>query len=109
MSKTYKITLLPGDGIGPEVMKESVKVLDAVAEKSGFAVEYTSCNAGGAAIDAHNDPMPDSTIASCKAADAVLLGAVGGPKWDHFTGAMRPESGLLKIRKELGEIGRAHV
>ena len=102
MSKTYKITLLPGDGIGPEVIKESVKVLDAVAEKSGFAVEYTTCNAGGAAIDAHNDPMPDSTIASCKAADAVLLGAVGGPKWDHFTGAMRPESGLLKIRKELG-------
>ena len=102
MSKTYKITLLPGDGIGPEVIAESVKVLDAVAKKSGFNLEYTEQNAGGAAIDAHNDPMPDSVIETCKASDAVLLGAVGGPKWDHLTGALRPESGLLKIRKELG-------
>jgi 3-isopropylmalate dehydrogenase len=102
MPKTYKITLLPGDGIGPEVIAESVKVLDAVAAKSGFALEYTTCNAGGAAIDAHNDPMPDSVVETCKASDAVLLGAVGGPKWDHLTGALRPESGLLKIRKELG-------
>ena len=102
MSKTYNITLLPGDGIGPEVIAESVKVLDAVAEKSGFALEYTEQNAGGAAIDAHNDPMPDSVVETCKASDAVLLGAVGGPKWDALTGAMRPESGLLKIRKELG-------
>jgi len=102
MSKNYKITLLPGDGIGPEVIAESVKVLDAVAEKAGFTLEYTTCNAGGAAIDAHNDPMPDSVIETCKASDAVLLGAVGGPKWDHLTGALRPESGLLKIRKELG-------
>ncbi len=102
MSKTYKITLLPGDGIGPEVIAESIKVLDAVAEKAGFALEYTEQNAGGAAIDAHNDPMPDSVVETCKASDAVLLGAVGGPKWDALTGAMRPESGLLKIRKELG-------
>ncbi|VGO12291.1 3-isopropylmalate dehydrogenase [Pontiella desulfatans] len=102
MSKTYKITLLPGDGIGPEVIAESVKVLDAVSEKAGFALEYTQQNAGGAAIDAHNDPMPDSVVETCKASDAVLLGAVGGPKWDALTGAMRPESGLLKIRKELG-------
>jgi len=102
MSKSYKITLLPGDGIGPEVIAESVKVLDVVAAKSGFALEYTTCNAGGAAIDAHNDPMPDSVVETCKASNAVLLGAVGGPKWDHLTGALRPESGLLKIRKELG-------
>jgi len=102
MSKTYNITLLPGDGIGPEVIQESVKVLDAVAAKSGFTLVYTEQNAGGAAIDAHNDPMPDSVIETCKASDAVLLGAVGGPKWDHLTGALRPESGLLKIRKELG-------
>ena len=102
MSKTYKITLLPGDGIGPDVIAEAVKVLDAVAGKSGFALEYNTQNAGGAAIDAHNDPMPDSVVAACKASDAVLLGAVGGPKWDHLTGALRPESGLLKIRKELG-------
>jgi len=102
MSNTYKITLLPGDGIGPEVIKESVKVLDAIAAQSDFALEYTEQNAGGAAIDAHNDPMPDSVVETCKASDAVLLGAVGGPKWDHLTGALRPESGLLKIRKELG-------
>jgi len=102
MSKIYKITLLPGDGIGPEVIQESVKVLDAAAEKFGFALEYTEQNAGGAAIDAHNDPMPDSVVETCKASDAVLLGAVGGPKWDHLTGVLRPESGLLKIRKELG-------
>ena len=102
MSKSYKITLLPGDGIGPEVIAEAVKVLDAVAAKSDFTLEYTEQNAGGAAIDAHNNPMPDSVVETCKASDAVLLGAVGGPKWDALTGAMRPESGLLKIRKELG-------
>ena len=62
MSKTYNITLLPGDGIGPEVITESIKVLNAIAEKSGFALEYTEQNAGGAAIDAHNDPMPDSVV-----------------------------------------------
>jgi 3-isopropylmalate dehydrogenase len=102
MSKTYNITLLPGDGIGPEVIAESVKVLDALSAKAGFKLIYTEQHAGGAAIDAHNDPMPDSVVATCKASDAVLLGAVGGPKWDQLTGAMRPESGLLKIRKELG-------
>ena len=102
MSKSYKIALLPGDGIGPEVIVESVKILDAIAERSDFSFEYTEAAAGGAAIDAHNDPMPQSTVDLCKASDAVLLGAVGGPKWDELTGAMRPESGLLKIRKELG-------
>jgi 3-isopropylmalate dehydrogenase len=101
MSNTYKITLLPGDGIGPEVIAESVKLLDALAERSDFSFEYTEALAGGAAIDAKNDPMPQETIDACKASDAVLLGAVGGPKWDDLTGAMRPESGLLKIRKEL--------
>jgi len=101
MSKTYKIALMPGDGIGPEVIAESVKLLDAIAERSDFSFKYTTVLAGGAAIDAHNDPMPKCTIDICKASDAVLLGAVGGPKWDDLTGAMRPESGLLKIRKEL--------
>ena len=101
MSTTYKICLLPGDGIGPEVIAESVKVLDAIAEQSDFSFEYTEKLAGGGAIDAENDPMPQKTIDACKASDAVLLGAVGGPKWDELTGAMRPESGLLKIRKEL--------
>ncbi|HKL20787.1 MAG TPA: isocitrate/isopropylmalate family dehydrogenase, partial [Tichowtungia sp.] len=101
MSKTYKITLLPGDGIGPEVIDESVKLLQAISERSDFSFETTEALAGGAAIDAENDPMPQKTIDTCKASDAVLLGAVGGPKWDELTGAMRPESGLLKIRKEL--------
>lgn len=102
MTKTYKIALLPGDGIGPEVIAESVKILDAIAEKSDFDFEYKSADAGGVAIDAHNDPMPLDTLDICKKSDAVLFGAVGGPKWDNLTGAMRPESGLLKIRKELG-------
>jgi 3-isopropylmalate dehydrogenase len=102
MSKIYKIALMPGDGIGPEVIAESVKLLDAVAEQSDFSFEYTEVLAGGAAIDAQNDPMPQHTVDICKSSDAVLLGAVGGPKWDNLTGAMRPESGLLKIRKELG-------
>ena len=102
MSKTYQITLLPGDGIGPEVIAESVKLLDAIADRSDFRFACTEAPAGGAAIDAHNDPMPASTLEICKASDAVLLGAVGGPKWDSLTGALRPEAGLLKLRKELG-------
>lgn len=102
MSKTYKIALMPGDGIGPEVIAESVKILDAISGRSDFSFEYTTVLAGGAAIDACNDPLPQESIDVCKASDAVLLGAVGGPKWDNLTGAMRPEGGLLKIRKELG-------
>ena len=101
MSKTYKIAVMAGDGIGTEVMAETIKLLDALSAKLGFKFEYNEQAAGGAAIDKYNDPMPDHVIAACKASDATLLGAMGGPKWDHLTGAMRPESGLLKIRKEL--------
>ncbi len=101
MSKTYKIVVMPGDGIGTEVMAETIKLLDALSAKLGFKFEYNEQSAGGAALDKYNDPMPDHVIAACKTSDAVLLGAMGGPKWDHLTGAMRPESGLLKIRKEL--------
>lgn len=101
-AKTYNIVVLPGDGIGPEVIHEARRVLDRCAEKYGFRIHATEDLAGGAAIDAYQDPMPDSVVARCKAADAVLLGSVGGPQWDHLTGKMRPESGLLKIRKELG-------
>ncbi len=97
-----KILVLPGDGIGPEVCSEAVKTLEVLAAKRGLELSFESDHAGGAAIDAYSDPMPDAVIAKAKAADGVLLGAVGGPKWDHHTGAMRPESGLLKIRKELG-------
>ncbi|MEM7395141.1 MAG: isocitrate/isopropylmalate family dehydrogenase, partial [Verrucomicrobiota bacterium] len=99
---TYKILSLPGDGIGPEVVKEAVELLNRLGEAGGFSLAWTEEAAGGAAIDQYNDPMPDSVVEQCKNADAVLLGAVGGPQWDHHTGDMRPESGLLKIRKELG-------
>ena len=102
MSKAYQIVLLPGDGIGPEVLDEAVKTLEAVGRPTGLEFELITEVAGGAAIDQDNDPMPDRVIDACLAAHAVMLGAVGGPKWDHHTGAMRPESGLLKIRKELG-------
>ena len=103
MSKTtYQIVLLPGDGVGPDVTREAVAVLNLAAEHGNFTFNYEELPAGGAAIDHHNDPLPDSVLDKCLAADAVLLGAVGGPKWDHHTGAMRPESGLLKLRKSLG-------
>ncbi len=97
-----KILVLPGDGIGPEVCNEAVKTLEVLAAKKGVSFAFEEDHAGGSAIDAYGDPMPDAVIAKAKASDGVLLGAVGGPKWDHHTGAMRPESGLLKIRKELG-------
>jgi len=96
------ILVLPGDGIGPEVCNEAVTTLQALCAKRGVSISFETDHAGGSAIDHYNDPMPDSVIAKAKAADGVLLGAVGGPKWDHHTGAMRPESGLLKIRKQLG-------
>ncbi len=100
-----KIAVLPGDYIGKEVVAEAVKVMDAVAEKYNHEFEYTYAPAGCTAIDELNDPMPDSTLDVCKASDAVLLGAVGGPvsgsKYDNLPGHMRPEAGLLKLRGEL--------
>lgn len=100
--KSYKIVTLPGDGIGPEVVAETLKVLHAVAVPAGFSINVDEHLIGGAALDAANDPFPGTTREACLAADAVLMGAVGGPKWDHFTGAKRPESGLLALRKALG-------
>ena len=97
-----KITLLPGDGIGPEIVEATVKVMDAAAKKFGFTLEYDHQLLGGCAIDAYNDPYPEVTEKSAKAADAVLLGAVGGPKWDNVDPSIRPEKGLLRIRKDLG-------
>lgn len=99
---TYKITLLKGDGIGPEIVNEAVKVLDVVAARYGFAVEYDEALLGGCAIDQTGVPLPKETIAKCKASDAVLLGAVGGYKWDSLPGDQRPEAGLLGIRAALG-------
>jgi 3-isopropylmalate dehydrogenase len=96
-----KIVLLPGDGIGPEVVAEGQKALNAVARKFGHRFEFETCLIGGCAIDATGSALPDPTTAACKASNAVLLGAVGGPKWDDPRAKTRPEAGLLKIRKEL--------
>lgn len=96
------ITLLPGDGIGPEVVAEGVKVLQAIATKFGHSFEFTEALAGGIAIDETGNPLPDESLAACQQADAVLLGAVGGPKWSDPAAKVRPEQGLLKLRKELG-------
>lgn len=96
-----KITMLPGDGIGPEIVAAAVDVLNAVAKKYGFTMDYDYRLMGGCAIDAEGVPLPESTIASAKAADAVFLGAVGGPKWDNVDPSIRPEKGLLGIRKAL--------
>lgn len=100
--KKYKIALLKGDGIGPEIVNQAVKVLDKTAEKFNFSVEYDPADIGGIAIDNYGEPLPQITIDKCKAADSVILGAVGGPKWDSQPAGNRPESGLLKIRGALG-------
>ncbi len=98
----YKIALIKGDGIGPEVVGEAVKVMDAVGQKFGHTFTYTDILMGGCAIDAVGKSYPDGTAEKCKACDAVLLGAVGGPKWGHSTDPdKRPETALLSIRKDL--------
>jgi 3-isopropylmalate dehydrogenase len=96
-----KITLLPGDGIGPEVTAEGVKVLNAVGKKFGHTFEFTEALAGGIAIDKTGNPLPDESLAACRQADAVLLGAVGGPKWSDPKAEVRPEQGLMRVRQEL--------
>jgi 3-isopropylmalate dehydrogenase len=102
-TQPYRVCLLPGDGIGPEIIVESVKVLDAVGKKFGFSFEYSEALIGGKAIDEVGNPLPEDTLSACRAADAVLLASVGGPKWDTTDPhKMRPEQGLLGIRKELG-------
>ena len=98
----YKITVLKGDGIGPEIVDECIKVLDKAGEKFGFSLDYDYQLLGGAAIDAAGVPYPKETELACKASDAVLLGAVGGPKWDTLPSEIRPEKGLLAIRESLG-------
>ncbi|WP_137885402.1 3-isopropylmalate dehydrogenase [Pseudomonas sp. 2FE] len=100
MSK--QILILPGDGIGPEIMAEAVKVLELANDKFQLGFALSEDVIGGAAIDKHGVPLADETLARARAADAVLLGAVGGPKWDKLDRAIRPEKGLLKIRAELG-------
>ncbi len=96
-----KIAILPGDGIGPEVVEQAVRVLGAVAERWGHTFSFEEGHIGGCAIDATGTALPESTITLCQSADAVLLGAVGGPKWDDPKANVRPEQGLLAIRKAL--------
>jgi 3-isopropylmalate dehydrogenase len=96
------IVLLPGDGIGPEVVTGARQVLERIADRFGHRFEFQEHLIGGAAIDASGDPLPGTTIDACKAADAVLLGAVGGPKWSDPNAPVRPEQGLLKLRALLG-------
>jgi 3-isopropylmalate dehydrogenase len=97
-----KIVVLPGDGIGPEITAVAQKVLAKVAEKFGHSFSFDEQLIGGIAIDETGTPLPEQTLSACKTADAVLLGAVGGPKWDDPKAKVRPEQGLLAIRKGLG-------
>lgn len=99
---TYQITLLPGDGIGPEIMSACKEVLGTLTKKCGFELEMTDALIGGAAIDAANDPFPNESLEQCRNSDSVLLSCIGGYKWDSNPRELRPETGLLKMRKEMG-------
>ncbi len=98
----FNIALIPGDGIGPEIVAGAVTVLDAVSRKFGVKFNYDEVYMGGCAIDKYGEPLPKETVDKCLASDSVLLGAVGGPKWDSVPANLRPETGLLGIRKALG-------
>src|SRR5262245_28382846 len=98
---TYRIAVLPGDGIGPEVTHEAVRVLQSVGKATGLGFEFEQALIGGAAIDATGGPLPRATLDLCRKAQAILFGAVGGPKWDHLPQEQRAERGLLAVRKEL--------
>lgn len=102
MGKSYKIGVIKGDGIGPEIIDEAIKVLDAVSVTQGFNLKYEEMLLGGAAIDETGVPLPDETIQGVQKCDAVLFGAIGGPKWDGLERHLRPETGLLGLRKEMG-------
>ncbi|MBQ8507500.1 MAG: 3-isopropylmalate dehydrogenase [Clostridia bacterium] len=99
---TYNIALVKGDGIGPEIVGSAVKVLEKIGEKYGHEFKFTEYLAGGCAIDETGFPLPEETVEGCLKSDSVLLGAVGGPKWDRLPGDLRPEKALLGIRKAMG-------
>ncbi len=101
MTSTYRITLLPGDGIGPEIMAVAVDVLKNVGSQMDLAFEFEEALIGGAAIDQTGEPLPEATLKTCKASDAVLLAAIGGYKWDALPRHQRPETGLLGLRAGL--------
>ncbi|MDW7674855.1 MAG: isocitrate/isopropylmalate family dehydrogenase, partial [Bacillota bacterium] len=99
----YQVAVLAGDGIGPEIVAEAVKVLKIVGEKKGVSFKFTEGLIGGAAYDAVGHPLPEETVALCENSDAILLGAIGGPKWDTLPEHLRLEkAALLAIRKKLG-------
>ncbi|MFH7243030.1 MAG: 3-isopropylmalate dehydrogenase [Spirulina sp.] len=102
MTSSYRITLLPGDGIGPEIMAVAVDVLKAVGRQMDLSFEFQEALIGGAAIDATGEPLPQATLDTCKGSDAVLLAAIGGYKWDNLPRHQRPETGLLGLRAGLG-------
>ena len=98
----YSVTLLPGDGIGPEITEATKVALKALCDKCGFSLELKEALIGGAAIDAANDPFPQESLDQCMSSDSVLLACIGGYKWDNNPRELRPETGLLKMRKEMG-------
>jgi 3-isopropylmalate dehydrogenase len=102
MSRNYKIGIIKGDGIGPEIVNEAMKVLDSLSVNMGFNLEYEEMLMGGAAFDEVGVPLPEETLQGVKRCDAVLFGAIGGPKWDNLERHLRPESGLLALRKAMG-------
>ena len=97
-----KIALIRGDGIGPEIVEQAVRVLDRVAAKYGHSFSYSEVDMGGAAIDKWGDPLPEDMLRLCLESDSVLLGAVGGEKWNQLPGDKRPEKGLLRLRAGMG-------
>ena len=101
MAANKKLLVLAGDGIGPEVMREVRRVIDWMARRRAIAFDIQEGLVGGAAIDAVGSPCPDETVAKARAADAVLFGSVGGPKWDSLPFEQRPELGILRLRKDL--------
>jgi 3-isopropylmalate dehydrogenase len=101
MTQSFRITLLPGDGIGPEIMAVTVDVLQAVGQQCDLAFEFQEALIGGVAIDATGEPLPADTLTACRQSDAVLLAAIGGYKWDTLPRSQRPETGLLGLRAGL--------
>ena len=102
MNELFNIALIPGDGIGPEIIESAASVLRAIGEKFGHTFTMQEVAAGGCAIDQFGVPLPDESLKTCMKSDSVLLGAVGGPKWETLPGHLRPERALLGLRKELG-------